>query len=836
MPGGTTIAHRHIELRGVRVHNLKNINLQIPLGQLVVITGASGSGKSSLAFDTLFSEGQRRYVESFSASARQHLERIERPDADRIAHVPPAIAIRSDSARQDRADRRSTVATVAELLDGLRLLFARLGRIHCPKCGCDVRPQHAADVVRWLMDLPTGIRCQMGFVDRTESALQFTVPHEIRPAEELERASSAWLARGFSRAIWEGETRDLSTKPKWPELAEVWLIADRIVAGKVTAERLMESVTTAMREGYGRCWVMVATDASDTDTAMTVDGREWSVRRFSDRQECSTCQLQFLPLEPRLFSQASFGACPECRGTGCQADDATRETTCPLCEGTRLRSEARAVRLAKSSFAEVCKGTASAVLEFVNSISTNDDGRQSAQIQRICADVIHRLEAVIELGLDYLTLDRATESLSGGELRRLSLAAVIGSRITGTLVVVDEPSAGLSVSEYPLVVSGLRKVQALQNTVIVVDHAPFLVASGDYEIELGPGAGARGGSLMYHGLPRHAPLLPIIDRCLEHVAHPCPTIQLTDVQHRNLQPGTAQQLSPGSTVPWVERTFEFPLLRICLVTGPSGSGKTTLITQVLYPLICKHLGQTCSVFPRGQATLSGHEGLTEVVLIDQAPLAKSSRSNPATWLGVFDEIRQTFATTAEAKIRGFTARHFSFNSSGGGRCRSCLGTGLLKQDMQFLPDVTLTCPECRGTRFRNEILEVKYRGRSIADVLLMSVSEAANFFRSQPRVQQKFQLLKQIGLDYVVLGQPSETLSGGEAQRLKLAARLASPIRGPSLIICDEPTNGLHATDITHLVSVMRELIANGHSLILADNNPDLIHAADHVIELSGSK
>jgi excinuclease ABC subunit A len=829
---------RQIELRGVRVHNLKSVDLDIPLGKLVILSGVSGSGKSSLAFATLFAEGQRRYVESFSATARQQLERIERPDADRVAHVPPAIAIRSDHSR--RLDRRSTVATIAELLDGVRLLFARLGRVICPGCHREIRAQSAMDVVRAVSAMPAGTRCQLGFsaADPTDDA-----------------PLSNWLARGFSRAIWGGETHDLSKISDRNTGSELWLVVDRIVAGKVTSERLLESAEVALREGGGRCWLMSDAGISAGHNSMLIDGRRWNVDQFSRRLECTACHREFLPLEPRLFSHVSSGACLVCRGTGVDPGDATENSVCRACNGTRFRDEARAVLLADLSIVDVYRLSPSGVVAFIRDLGEvlPPDERQRTELIR--ADATHRLNAVCELGLDYLTLNRGTETLSGGELRRLMLSAVIGSRMTGTLVVVDEPSAGLSQQELPLIVAALRRVRELRNSVIAVEHSPFVVAAADHVIELGPGAGPAGGNVVYQGSPRNLSELRHGERRLENpvsdnkrstteaaaaltddrrrastIRTPIPSsgrreipstkrLRLTNIEHHNLH----------------DLCVDIALGELCLVTGPSGSGKTSLVVQVLYPAVCRQLGVQNSVTPTGTCELSGGEELVEVVLIDQSPLTKSSRSNPATWLNVFDEIRQTFAATVDAKLRGFTARQFSFNSSSGGCCRSCLGTGILKQDMQFLPDVTLTCSECRGTRYRADILEVKYRGRSIADVLAMSVSDAAVFFRSQPRIQYRFQLLKQIGLDYLVLGQPSESLSGGEAQRLKLAARLAMPVRGSSLIICDEPTTGLHPADVSRLIDCFRELLANGHSVVLADNSPELIAAASQVIELGAT-
>lgn len=796
-----------MELRGVRVHNLKNIDLDIPLGQLVVISGVSGSGKGSLAFDTLLAEGQRRYIESFSVAARQHLEKVERPNADRIAQVPVAVAIRSEQSRRSQSDLRSTVASVAELFDGLRLLFARAGRIICLDCRCEVKTHSSADVVDAVSSLAPKTRCQLGFMAAQRDATD---------------SGATWLARGFSRAIWDGVTHDLATKPAWPKTGDIWIVVDRLTAGSIVPNRIIESAETAFREGGGRCWLLIEVDGSQGDVHV-VDGRNWSFKRFSRRLECSTCGRQYLPIEPRLLSHLASGACLTCRGTGRDANDPSNNTVCLACKGTRYRDEALAVRVADRSIADIFRGTAPDVLQFLQDIHSTLSAAVLPQTQRIRDEIDHRLKVVCDLGLDYLTLDRSATTLSGGEYRRLMLASVIGSRITGTLVVIDEPSAGLAVSELPRVVAALRRVQHLHNSVVAVDHAPLIVSSADHVVELGPGAGPNGGQVVFQGSPGAG---QSSDDSQQAVSGRAPSqrlkkgikkISLSKIHFRNLQ----------------NLDLEFPLNQVCVVTGTSGSGKTSLLTQVVYPSVCRQLGLPCPVDMTETCELKGADGLVDVVLIDQSPLARSSRSNPATWLEVFDEIRQTFASTSDAKVRGFTARHFSFNSPNGGRCPSCEGSGLLQQEMQFLADVSLPCPECGGARYGKEILKVKYRGRSIADVLAMSVSEAATFFRSQPRIQRRFQMLKLIGLDYVVLGQPSETLSGGEAQRLKLAARISAPNRGPCLILCDEPTDGLHPADIALLINGFRELVANGHSLILADNSPELLSAADDVLELS---
>lgn len=796
---------RYMELRGVRVHNLKNLDLDIPLDQFVVVSGVSGSGKSSLAFDTLYAEGQRRYVESFSISARQHLERIDRPDADRIAHVPPAIAIRTDRIRRGHTDNRQTVVTTGDLLDGLRLLFARAGRIICPDCRQEVRSHSTADVVQVIGALPEGSRCQLGF--------------DVAPQTTSEDMLAIWRARGFTRAIWDGATHDLGTTTAWPRGQQVQIIVDRVIAGKTTRERLSESLDVAFREGKGECWLM--TEAVDSDVAadsLVIDSRRWKCIYFNRNLRCTSCRRQFLPVEPRLFSHLAAGACLSCQGTGIDPA-APAVVPCPSCHGTRFREEARAVQLAGHSISDLCARTIPEALVWVRSIPDTLSPAENSLILPIRLDVEHRLQTACDIGLGYLTLNRSTSTLSGGETRRLMLAAVIGSKTTGTLVVVDEPSAGLPLAEIPLVIEGLRRVQRLRNSVIAVDHSPSLIAAADHVIELGPGAGPVGGQIVFQGLP------PATVPAEVQASHQTKvrrkkesTFRLTNICH-----------------PYAPKLdLEFLGNSINVISGPSGIGKTSLLTKVLYPVLCQRLNQVgdSTVMDAGTADLDGIDQLVEAALIDQSPLTKSSRSNPATWLGVFDEIRQTFAATVDARQKGFTAQSFSFNSASGGRCRSCLGTGLLKHDMQFLPDLSLSCSECGGTRYRREILDVKYRGRSIAEVLRMSVSDAAVFFRSQPRIQYRFQLLKQIGLDYLVLGQPSETLSGGEAQRLKLAARLAVPGRGPTLIVCDEPTTGLHPSDVVYLIDCFREMTANGHTLVLADNSPQLMAAADHVITL----
>ncbi len=908
-PSPPTSSTRCIELRGVRVHNLQAINLDIPLGQLVVLSGVSGSGKSSLAFDTLFAEGQRRYIESFSATARQYLERIERPNADRIAHVPPAIAIRSD-VRRARSSSQTTVAALTEIDESLRRLFARVGRVICPACQLEVRSHSAEDIVRAATALADGTRFQLCF------------PADEESAEER----STWQARGFTRAI-RGE-RSLTVEELCREgnadHDENWLVADRLVAGKVTLERLTESAETALREGAGRCVLLAAREESSSDLlrvagvvaeSRVIDGRMWLVQRFSRRWDCGGCQREFLPPDPRLFVIEGSGGCEVCRERDASS------ARCLTCLDSRLRGEALAVRMGESNIADMLALTARAGAARLKLIETQLDERELSRTALIRADIAERLRIVCDLGLDHLTLNRNAATLSGGVTRRLLLAAALGSRVTGTLCVIDEPSAGLHPDELPLVIRALRQLQTLRNSVIVVDHAPEIVLAADHVIDLGPGAGPAGGSVVFAGPPSElsrieasvtgrvlcerarfksgAGITVVADAASvgsdagsirhEGTRKPADWLTLTNVRHRHWsedsrvasalksriettsrfpslsslpsagRAGEGGGLSsrfathpPSLTLPAEGReqdasrevishrilsgqTLRVPLNVLCVVTGQGGSGKTSLIVETLVPAVSRRLGQSCAVTVPGECdALTGGETLVEVALVDQSPLTRSSRSNAATWIDVFDEIREVFALTGEAKQRGFGPQHFSFNAAQGGRCRACRGTGTLRHDMQFLADVSLTCPECAGTRYRREILEVKYRGRTIADVLAMSAAEAATFFRNHPKLQGRLHLLKQMGLDYVVLGQPTDTLSGGEAQRLKLASRLTTS-RGPTLIVCDEPTVGLHPADVSRLLACFHELLAIGHSIVVIDNSLELRQAADHVIDLAMS-
>ncbi len=801
-------ATRKIELRGVRVHNLKSVDLDIPLREFVVLAGVSGSGKSSLAFDTIFAEGQRRYIESFSAAARQYLERIERPDADRIAHVPPPVAIRTDAAARSH-DSTGYVAAIAEIELGLKRLFARLGRVFCPDCGCEVQAHSVADVIQAVEGFGPGRRIQFCFA----------------PTSDDSTDTRSWLSRGFSRAISDGKTLSLNELPSEGVAPPDWIVVDRVVTGKATAERIAESAETAFREGNGRIVLLLETQSGSTPPVavgmkiVPVDDRDYLVLRFSQHWECPQCQRALLPPSINLFDPDFGGGCLQCRGGD--------SPCCTACQGTRLLAEALAVQIDGRTFADLLSMTVDEALGFCRSL-LQLAGERRFESHTVLEEIERRLETVVELGLGHLVLRRAKRTLSGGQIRRLLLAATIGSRITGTLCLIDEPSAGLHTTEIPSVIRAIRQLVGQGNSVIVVDHSSTMIDAADYLIELGPGAGPQGGRIVFAGSPKER----------EAISEPAPGIASRVTPQSAANSRTRRIASEWITLQGVhyrnlnQLTVRVPVGVLCVVSGPSGSGKTSLVMDLLVPLLRKRLG-----LGEGHAAASfvesidGGDQLTEVAIVDQTPLTKSSRSNAATWIEVFDEIRDVFAMTTEAKLRGFGPQHFSFNAPQGGRCRACRGAGVLRHNMQFLPDVSLTCPECGGTRFRREILEIRYRGRSIADVLAMSAAEAATFFRNHPRLQSRLQMLKQIGLDYLVLGQATETLSGGEAQRLRLAARLTSS-RGRTLIVCDEATVGLHPADINRLISCFDELLGIGHSIVVIDNSPELLRAADHVIEL----
>jgi len=912
---------KQIELRGVRVHNLQNLDLNLPLHRLIVLTGVSGSGKSSLAFDTLYAEGQRRYIESFSAYARQFLERLERPDADRIDHLPPAIAIRQQGRRYGR---RATVSSATEIAEYLKLLYARIGRIFCPQCGVEVRRETPADVAARVNTWEAGRRFLVGF---PQSVLR----------TELEETLARLTTVGFSRAIIGTAMLDLSDRaavnaavqsvPGDQNELPLLVILDRLVSGKVESGRLADSVEQAFHHGSGQCVLLAEGEAAPSATVATIDGRVFERFTFSQDLRCGTCREVFSEPEPRLFSPNSpLGACPTCSGFGrvpeismerivpdssrtlregaiaawttpayrheldellelapdygIPVDVPFRElkpehlrlihegvpernfgglwgffrwlerrtyklgirvflnrwrtyVVCPDCRGYRLRPQALAVRVGGRNIGEVQELSIAGSRGFLRELSERLAEAERRISSTLLEQILTRLAFLEEVGLSYLTLDRAMTTLSGGESQRVALTAALGTRLVNTLYVLDEPSTGLHPRDNSRLLAAIESLRDLRNTVVVVEHDEEFIRHADMVVDIGPGAGSEGGRLVFQGTPAELPAaaesltgaylsgrrsIPSRLKGGNQVARePTGWLRLDGAREHNLQ----------------NLTVEFPLGVLCVVSGVSGSGKSTLVQETLYPALCQQLGQECAVEEFGtHDRLSGAEALNEVLLVDQSSIGRTPRSNPVTYLKAFDDIRKVFAEIPEAKLRNLKPGSFSFNSASGGRCPTCEGNGTIEIDMQFLADIAMTCPDCHGTRYQREILDVKYRGLNIAEVLAMTVHDAITFFRGQPRLQRRLSHLKSVGLDYLTLGQPANTLSGGESQRLKLAAALARRDGARCLFLLDEPTTGLHFADVAQLLECFSILLAAGHSLIVIEHNLDVIAAAEYVIDL----
>jgi excinuclease ABC subunit A len=914
-----------IELRGVRVHNLKSIDVDLPLHRLIAISGVSGSGKSSLAFDTLYAEGQRRYVETFSAYARQFLDRLEKPDADRIDHIPPAIALKQGSVT---LSSKATVATTTEIHDYLRLLFAKIGHIICPHCGREIRRDTPESIARVIDAFAEGTRFQV------------CCPLTPRPSSEAgetadpERIGEI-LDKRLARIIVDGQTvtpSKMVLRRASPD-AEIWGVIDRLTAGSATAERVFDSIETAFALGSDRAIVLeesISQNASPSDATVdveiaSVDERPWRVHRFSTRLVCDVCRIEFAEPEPRLFSfNTPLGACPTCQGFGAvpaisfahlvpdpskslregaivawttpayrhELDELLRLARdydlpvdvpfsqleprhleliehgvperkfgglvgffrwlerhryklgvrvflnrwrsydeCPDCRGARLQPLALVVRIGGLNIAELCRRTIADALEFFDRLDSQLTSHERTLAQFLLQEVRTRLGYLADVGLGYVTLDRTLRTLSSGEAQRVALTSTLGSSLVNTLYVLDEPSAGLHPRDNRRVIQAVERLRDNRNTVVVVEHDAAFLRAAEHIVDIGPAAGRGGGEVVFTGTPDELAAFEqsVTGRALAGTL----TTAAADSVREHRQPQGMLRLEGARTNNLQNLTVEFPLGVLCVVTGVSGSGKSSLLEETLYPALCQGLKQPCGVRSTGRFDrLAGVELVDEVLRIDQTPIGRTPRSNPVTYLKVFDEVRSAFASTPEARARGFSAREFSFNAKDGGQCPRCNGGGVLSIDMQFLADVTMTCPECYGTRYRREILEVKYRGLSIAEVLDMTAGEAFGFFRNQRKLQKRLSVLKEIGLDYLPLGQPATTLSGGESQRLKLAAILGAARRARTLFLIDEPTRGLHPADVVHLLTCFDRLLAIGHSLVVIEHDLAVIRAADHIIDL----
>ncbi len=889
-------------IRGAREHNLRNIDVRIPRDRLTVITGLSGSGKSSLAFDTIYAEGQRRYVESLSAYARQFLGLMEKPDVDSIEGLSPAISIEQKTAGHNP---RSTVGTVTEIYDYLRLLYARVGTPHCPNCGRPVQRQSAGQIADIILTWPPGARIEV------RAPLVQGRKGEFRELFETVRK------QGFIRAYVDGDLIEVSDPPKLNRRQNhtIEVVVDRLVVRAEDRGRLADSLETALKLADGLVQVSRADDEH--------------VELFSERYGCPTCGISLPELEPRHFSfNSPFGACPACGGLGTrrrvseelilgdprisilegviipwgepqgylrkivlpaiaralkfdlnapwgELPKSVRDTIlggdggkkkgefewegvlanierryaetdsdtvraeleaymvavpCAECGGRRLKREALAVTVADRNIGELTELPVTEALEFFEKVPVRGNGRPGIDPEiagPILKEVRERLRFLVDVGLDYLTLGRAAESLSGGEAQRIRLATQIGSRLVGVLYILDEPSIGLHQRDNARLIATLEQLRDLGNTVIVVEHDEETMRAADYIIDLGPGAGKHGGEVIAVGTIRD------ITQNSSSITGKYLSGEMeirTPSGRRSVDARRVIRVEGAREHNLQNLDVEVPLGVFVAVTGVSGSGKSTLIEDILHRSLARHFYRA-RVIPGAHRRITGLEHIDKVIDIDQSPIGRTPRSNPATYTGLFTPIRELFAELPEAKIRGYGPGRFSFNVKGG-RCEACQGDGLVKIEMHFLPDVYVPCEVCKGKRYNRETLEVRFRGKSIADVLELTVEDALHFFENQPRIRQKLETVNDVGLGYIHLGQSATTLSGGEAQRVKLATELSKRDTGRTLYILDEPTTGLHFEDVRLLLDVLHRLVDRGNTVLVIEHNLDVIKTADWIIDL----
>jgi excinuclease ABC subunit A len=798
-----------IVIHGARVHNLKNIDVEIPRERLVVVTGVSGSGKSSLAFDTLYAEGQRRYLESLSADARQLLQPMERPDVESIEGLSPAIAIQP---KTGFFSPRSTVGTLTEIHDYLRLLYARAGQPTCIQCGRPVVAYATEQIVDELFSL-SGSR---GIV----------ILAPIKPDGRDASERLAELARaGFTRVLIDRGIEQLSedVHVRANRGGAIHLIVDRLVVRDGVQKRLADSIEMAARYGGGVVKIEVAREESSEPLAMI----------FSQTLTCAHCAIAIPEIEPRLFSfNSPYGACPACGGmgfipkTGRRVGGADAEPgveLCNECHGSRLRPESLTVKLGGKNIAEVASLTAKDALIFFSAIELA--GKEAKVGKQVLDEIVCRLRFLAEVGLDYLSLNRSSRSLSGGEAQRVRLATQVGSNLAGVLYILDEPSIGLHQNDNARLIALLMQLRDRGNSVIVVEHDPETILAADYIIDMGPGAGVHGGEVVTQGTP--AEIMRRADSLTGQYLSGRAQIAVPAERRK----GSASVVITGAREHNLKNiTAEFPVGALTCVTGVSGAGKSSLVMDTLYPALTARLRHISGKTPQF-ADLRGWECFDRIIAVDQSPIGRTPRSNPATYTGIYDDTRILFAQLPEARVRGYKPARFSFNASGG-RCEACRGDGVMRVDMYFLPDVFVTCDLCKGKRYNRETLEIRYKGLSIADVLELTVNQAAELFNHFPSIHERLLTLREVGLGYLRLGQTASTLSGGEAQRVKLARELARRSTGHSLYILDEPTTGLHFEDVKKLLDLLSRLTALGNTIIVIEHNLDVIKTADYVIDL----
>ncbi len=793
--------HDSIIIRGAREHNLKNINLIIPRESLTVITGPSGSGKSSLAIDTLFAEGQRRYVESLSAYARQFIEQLRKPDVDFIEGLSPSIAIDQKTFSKSP---RSTVGTITETYDYLRVLYTRIGKQYCYNCGSIITRQESADIMKSVMSLPIGSRIQI-------------LSPIIRDRKgEYRKELQKMHREGFIRARIDGKMTDLTHNISLLKHKRhtIEIVIDRLIIKPGIERQIKDSLDTALRY---------------SDTVVVNQLKDNRDLLFSKTSVCAECGISYPEINPLFFSfNSSRGACPRCNGLGFDDIDedsfeASEYAVCKLCTGSRLRKEALSIKIQGINIAQLADFTVGDAVLFLNCLFLTD--RENTIASRILKEIKDRLHFLEKVGLGYLTLSRSSLTLSGGEAQRIRLATQLGSSLTGVLYILDEPSIGMHPRDCGKLLESLTSMRNAGNTIVVVEHDEATIRGADHIVDMGPGAGSRGGWVVASGSPKE-----IAGNERSVTGMYLRGALSIETPARRRKPSDAIRIVGAHEFNLKNISVSIPLGVITCVTGVSGSGKSTLVFEILYKALSKK--SPGAALKQGKySEILGADKVGSVISVDQSPLGRTPRSNPATYSGIFTFVRELFSMVSDSRIRGYSASRFSFNLTGG-RCESCAGDGLIKVEMHFLPDVFIPCNTCKGKRYNRETLEVRYRGKTIAEILEMTISEALFFFSSVPPIRRKLEVLEDVGLGYLRLGQPASTLSGGEAQRLRLSKELGKLKKGNTLYILDEPTTGLHFSDIEKLLMVMNSLVDAGNTVVVIEHNLDVIKCADYVIDL----
>ena len=820
-----------IQIEGARVHNLKNINVQIPRNSLTVITGLSGSGKSSLAFDTIFAEGQRRYIETFSAYTRNFLGGMQRPDVDKISGLSPVISIEQKTTNKNP---RSTVGTVTEIYDFFRLLYSRVSDAYSYHTGEKMQKYTDEDVMRLLISQYSGQR------------IYLLAPVVANRKGHYRELFESILKKGFLHARIDGAITEITEGLMLDRYKNhnIEVVIDKLAISSKEDERLRHSLEIAMKMGDGQI--------------MVVDKDSTTIKHYSRHLMCPTTGLCYRDPSPHSFSfNSPLGACPHCKGLGLVpavdidnldyssmaaeyqslniegqkewaqqwADSIDTLIPCPECQGARLNKEALHFRIDGKNIDEVSHMELSELYNWVQHVETTLDNNRRLIAHEIIKEITTRLRFLLDVGLHYLTLSRSSVSLSGGESQRIRLATQIGTKLVNVLYILDEPSIGLHQRDNMQLITSLKHLRDEGNTVIVVEHDQDMMQQADYIVDMGPKAGRLGGEVVFQGTPadmlQHDTLTSRFLNGKERIPLPTPrrqgnghSITISGARGNNLQ----------------NITVTIPLGMLVCVTGVSGSGKSTLINETLLPFLSHHFYRSTHE-PLPFDTITGHENIDKVISVDQSPLGRTPRSNPATYTDVFTDIRRLFVEMPESKMRSYKPGRFSFNVAGG-RCETCGGNGYKTIQMNFLPDVLVPCETCHGKRYNRETLEVRFKGKSISDILDMTINQAVDFFENQPKILRKIKVLQEVGLGYIRLGQPSSTLSGGESQRVKLATELAKKDTGKTLYILDEPTTGLHFEDIRTLLSVIKRLVDKGNTVIIIEHNLDVIKTADHIIDM----